>query len=114
MLPKENRLKNKKDFENLFKNGKGVKDGFLHIRFLKNNLEYSRFGFVAGIKFSKKAVDRNRIKRLLREAVKEKLKYFKKGVDIAIVASSGFKKGDAYNIKERLEKLFRKANLISH
>ncbi len=35
----------------------------------KNNLGYPRFAFVISKKFSKKAVDRNRVKRIIKEAL---------------------------------------------
>lgn len=39
---------------------------------LDNNLGISRFGFIAGKKVSKKAVDRNTAKRRLRSCIEEK------------------------------------------
>ncbi|MCX6765195.1 MAG: ribonuclease P protein component [Candidatus Nealsonbacteria bacterium] len=109
MLPKENRLKNKKDFEKVFKNGKGFKDGLLYVKFAGNNLKDSRFGFIVSTKVSKKAVVRNKIKRILRAALKSELKDIKKGVDAVIITSPGIEINDL-NIK--IEKLLEKAKLI--
>ncbi len=69
MLGKENRLRRKKDFEEIFKKGRSFKESFLVLKILKNNLKVSRFGFVVSQKVSKKAVVRNKIKRRLREIV---------------------------------------------
>ena len=63
-LPKKNRLKKKKDFEEVFKKGKAVRGNFLFVRYLKNSLQFPRFAFVVSSKVSKKAVARNRIRRL--------------------------------------------------
>ena len=70
MLPKENRLKKKKDFEKVIKQGRGVAGDFLSLKFLFTGAETSRVGFVVSKKVSAKAVVRNKIKRRLREAVK--------------------------------------------
>lgn len=73
-LNKKNRLKKKKDFESVFKKGKAIRGNFLFVRYLKNGLQFPRFAFVVSSKVSKKAVVRNRIRRLLSEAARTKLK----------------------------------------
>jgi len=89
MLPSENRLKKKKDFEHVFKQGRGLKDGFLSLRFVKNNLNLTRFGFMVGQKVSRKAVVRNKVKRRLRELSRAKLRDIKKGFDVVVIAGKG-------------------------
>lgn len=69
-LNKKNRLKKKRDFEDVFKKGKAVKGSFLFIKYKKNELGLSRFGFVVSAKVAKKAVERNRIRRILSEVVR--------------------------------------------
>lgn len=73
-LPKKNRLKKKKDFEEVFKKGKAFRGNFLFVRYLKNDLQFPRFAFIISAKVSKKAVVRNHIRRYLSEAVRIKLK----------------------------------------
>ena len=111
MLSLKNRLKKQKDFENVFKNGRGFKEGSLYLKIDKNNLQSSRFGFVVSKKFSKKAINRNRIKRILREVVKERIDAVKKGMDIVIVVSPEIK-ADFQELKEITNKLFKKSGLI--
>ena len=94
MLSGINRLKKKKDFERVFRRGRGLKDGFLSLKFAKNNLGLTRFGFVVGQKVSHKAVIRNKVKRRLRELVRVKLGNIKKGFDVAVVASKGAEAGN--------------------
>ncbi len=89
MLSGINRLKKKRDFEYVFKQGRGLKEGFLSLKFAKNNLEVTRFGFVVGQKVSRKAVVRNKVKRRLRELAKVKLENIKKGLDVVVVAGKG-------------------------
>lgn len=112
MLPKANRLTKKKDFERIFKEGRGLKEDFLLLKFLPNNLDTNRFGFVIGQRISKKAVIRNRIKRRLRELVRLELPIMKKGNDIVLLARPGLETKSSWEIKETLNKLFKKARLI--
>jgi DNA polymerase III sliding clamp (beta) subunit (PCNA family) len=57
MLPKENRLKKKKEFEAIFENGRTVKGKNIIVRYLGNGLEYTKVGFIVSKKVSKKAVE---------------------------------------------------------
>lgn len=67
--PKAEKLKQKREIELLFAKGKWVTCGNLRIISLPENLSDSlQFGVSVSKRFYKKAVDRNRIKRLLREA----------------------------------------------
>jgi len=112
MLPKENRLKKNKDFKKVFKDGKGFKEDFLVLKKAKNNLEISRFGFAVSKTFFKKATLRNKIKRRLREAVRIRLNEIKKGIDAVIIAGPGLETKDFREIKEIVNKLFKKAKII--
>ena len=112
MLAKRNRLKKQKDFERVFKKGRGAKEDFLYLKVVKNELKSSRFGFVVSKKFSKKAVLRNRIKRRLAELIRIKLPKIKKGIDVAIVVMPEFGTRDFWEIEEIVDKLFEKAKII--
>lgn len=94
MLPGINRLKKKKDFEQVFRRGRGLKQGFLSLKFIKNGSDSTRFGFVVGQKVSHKAVVRNKVKRRLRDLAKLKLRDVKKGFDVVIVAGKGAEAGN--------------------
>jgi ribonuclease P protein component len=112
MLPKANRLKKKKDFEKVFKKGKGYKEDFLYLKVAKNNLKNSRFGFAVSKKISKKATIRNQIKRRLRELARIKLPQIKKGVDGVIVVMPGLEKKDFWEMESIIDKLFTKAKIL--
>ncbi len=112
MLPKENRLKKNKDFEKVFKEGEGFKEDFLVLKKVKNNLKSSRFGFAVSKTFFKKATLRNKIKRRLRESVRIKLNEIKKGIDGVVIARPGLETKDFREIKEIVNKLFKKAKII--
>ena len=113
MLPKENRLKLKKDFEIVFKKGKSFSQDILFLKVLENDSNIKRFGFIVSRKISKKAVIRNKVKRRLREAVGTRLKEARSGVDCVLVALPGIEKRVFVDIKKSVDKLFEKANIIS-
>jgi len=109
MLKKENRLKKKKDFEKVFKEGKSFKNNFLIVKINENNLNFPRFGFVVSKKVSNKSVERNKIKRRLREIVKKKSKKIKgKGIDGIFIALPSIKGKNFKEIGKVVENLFKK------
>lgn len=106
MLPKENRLTKKKEFDLVFKNGKSIKQGFLIFKFLKNNLTQSRFGFIISKKVFTKANQRNKVKRRLRAVVQDGLNTIKYPIDVVVVALPGTNK-EFLKIKEAVVKFFK-------
>jgi len=111
MLPKVNCLKRKKDFERVFKEGKGFKEDFLFLKFYLNNLKKSRFGIIVSQKISKKAIIRNKIKRRIRAVINSKLPKIKKGMDIVLVVLPGLETKDFWEIEDTINRLFEKAKI---
>lgn len=66
-LSQKHRLVSKSDFDKTFQDGKAVKSSFLFIKSRINKLNFPRFGFVVPKKVYLRAVDRNRLKRVLAE-----------------------------------------------
>lgn len=112
MLPKKNRLRKKKDFEEGLRNGKGFKEDFLILKTKKNKLKEIRFGFIVSQKVSKKAVVRNKIKRRFREVAKEMTKRIIENTDIILIALPGTETKDFQEIKKVIEKLLKKAGIL--
>ncbi len=112
MLPKNNRIQNKKDIDRVFKKGKGLKEDFLILKIIKNNSNKVRFAFIVSKKISLKASIRNKIKRKLSEITRLKLKTIKPGQDIALIASPGLETKDFWEIEETITKLFKKSGII--
>ena len=90
-LPTVNRLKDKKDFERVFKKGNAVKGNFLFIKLLENCIPVSRFGFIVPAKIISSAVARNRIKRIFSEVARKYIDQGQKNLDILVIFN---KKGD--------------------
>lgn len=112
MLPKLYRLKRKKDFEKILKEGKRTKFSFLVLIKHKNKLNYSRFGFVVPNKVSKKATVRNQIKRRLRSLVWQNFERIQKGIDVILLALPGLENKTYQELEKILGKLFQKGKII--
>jgi len=113
MLLRANRLRKKRDFEKVFKEGEGFQEKFLFLKLRENEKEESRIGFVIPKKYFRKAVLRNKLKRRLREQVRKKLPQIKKGYDIVMVGREGLEKMDFWETDEMLEKLLFKAGVFT-
>ena len=112
MLPKSYRLTQEKDFRRISVSGKSFFSHLFRLRLAKNNLEVSRFAVVVSAKVSKKAVERNRLKRQLREIIRLNLNKIKGGYDISLSPNSRALGGSYQDLETETLKLFSKARLI--
>ena len=112
MLKKELRIRKQKDFDNIFNKGVYFSEKFLALKIVENNLEISRFGFIVSNKISKKAVERIRIKRLLREVVRLKWDKIKSGFDVLFIFRGKEVKKSFQEIDIVVEKLLKKSGLL--
>lgn len=112
MLEQKNRITKKKDFDRIFKDGVGFKDGFLALKIIKGTTGASRFAFVVSQKVSKKATVRNKIRRRLREVARPLIGKIKNKVDGVFVALPGLEKKDFTETKENLERIIKKTKLF--
>ncbi|MDD3032766.1 MAG: ribonuclease P protein component [Candidatus Pacebacteria bacterium] len=111
MLKRENRLTKKKDFERVYKKGRGIKTDSLFLKILENEQEITRIGIVISKKVSKRAVIRNKIKRRIREIVKKSS--LKPGFDLIIVTYPQIKEKDFQQLEEEINQLFKKAKCLN-
>jgi ribonuclease P protein component len=88
MLNLKNRIRLTNDFKDILKNGRSFFCKDLYIKTKDNKLDNSRFGIIISTKVSKKAVQRNHLKRIIREIIKENLSNIKNKQDVVIVLSS--------------------------
>lgn len=112
MFAKENRLTKDKDFDNAFKNGRSAYDKTLGLRAVKNNLNVNRFGILISAKISKKAVERNKLKRRIREILKNIVFSDNSGYDIVVIALPGSAQKDFSELEQSLGGVLRKLKLI--
>ena len=115
MLPAPHRLKGKKTFDELFRLGKTFSNDVLMLKALKGEAgQPTQFGFGASLKFSKKAVERNKAKRWMREAVRAKIDEIQPGWQVALFISPRVPK-EKLNlnlIQEKTENLLKKAKIL--
>lgn len=86
MLNKKNKIYKKKETEDVFRGGKSSFNNFLGVRALKTDSKDTRFVIVVSARVSKKAVERNKIKRQLNEVARLNLKLLQPGYDFFILA----------------------------
>lgn len=104
MLPKVNLLRKEKDFEAVFKNNRSYYGSCIGIKVRKNEDETLRFGFLVGGKVSKKAVERNLIKRQIKAVVKDNLANINKGNDVVFITLPNILGKEFVNIKDEVAK----------
>lgn len=85
MLPFKNRLTRRSDFKKVQKSGQFFSEGNIAVKMTPNNLPETRVGVMVGLKFSKKATERNQAKRKVRDFLQKRIKEMKKGMDVAVM-----------------------------
>lgn len=83
MLPKKNRLK-KEDFQKVIQRGIFFSVEDFSVKYFSNHLPHIRVGFAVSKKNFKKAADRNRIKRIMREIIRSFLPQITAQADIVL------------------------------
>lgn len=107
MLKKLHRLSKREDIDDVFGKGRFIKGSFVSLKVKKTKFDYARLGVIAGQKISKKATERNRAKRQLREAASPHIKEMK-GVDVMLLPTADILGRTFGEIKEEVERLFKK------
>ncbi|MCL5666460.1 MAG: ribonuclease P protein component [Patescibacteria group bacterium] len=111
MFNRKSRLAKKKDVERVFARGRGFFNPYFTIKFLRKPGSGSRFTVVVSTKVSKRAVRRNRLKRLLREFIRMRLLFLTEG-DYAVVVKPAAEKLPAKEYLEKFKELAVSARLL--
>jgi len=120
-LPKVNRLKERRDFQLIFKSGIRRHSTLMTLRATKEPKTLpqqqppspTRLGISVGLKVSKKAVTRNRIKRLIRVAFRELLPQIALGWKIVIIVRQEAVGCKYERFLRELKQLLLEANIIN-
>mgnify|MGYP001574210280 CR=1 FL=1 len=114
MLAKKYRLTKQGDFKEVFSKGRGLAGRFFSIRYAPNTLENSRFAVVVANRVSKKATQRNRLKRQVREIIYLNLDKICGGnFDIIVNALFPALNKEFSNLEGDLLAIFKKINLFN-
>jgi ribonuclease P protein component len=109
-MERKYRLRLSVDFQRTRREGKAWTDHLMVLCALPNDLTYSRFGFAASKRIGK-AVDRNRARRRMREAVRLCRGTLAEGWDMVFVARPPIALATYAEIVRAIEKLLSQANL---
>lgn len=129
MLKENNRLKKVRDFNLVMKDGRWASGEFLDLKYVDlekmksgfpKNVDVDNFkkqlrvAFSVGLKFSKKAVERNRIRRQMSEVVRllQKEGAIKDGFYLMLVAKKVSKDKNYADISAEIKLLLSKAKAI--
>ena len=93
----------------VYQQGKVWASGLVVMKALPNGLSLSRYGFAVTKKVGK-AVQRNRLKRLLREIMR--LQSLKPGWDIVFIVRSVAASADYHQLERAVAKLLARAQLL--
>lgn len=111
MFNQNNRLRKTKEIEKTFKNGKSFYNNLLGFKVLKNDLNESRFCVIISAKISKKAVERNKIKRRVRAVINNDLGQVKKGFDVIIIVTKNIINLGFSDLKQEIEDSLKKIGI---
>jgi len=103
------RLTGSKRFSQIHRDGSSAANRYLVIRFLPNGLDRSRFGFLTSKRIGN-AVVRNKVKRRLREAVRQNR--VRAGWDAVFIARTGIEKAGYQELKQAADNLLRRSKLV--
>ena len=110
-FPREERLKGRDEIRKVFSERKGVSCPGARLLSLRNSLPYNRIAFTFSRKFGT-AVERNRSRRLSREAYRFLRKELRQGYDMVLLVYPGSGRDVLLNRMEQLRELFSRAGLL--
>ena len=112
MLAKKIRLKGKKNFDRIEKEGKVYQSANFGIAYIKRgDGDPSRFGFIVSTKIAKDAVDRNRFKRAMSEAVRLASIDLENGFDVVFLAKTSIVRVPTSEIMKEVRFSLRESGL---
>ena len=108
------RLRANADFQRVRREGSTFAQPLLVMAVSSNDLDHGRFGFVVG-RWIGKAVDRNRIKRRMRESVRVRVQRdeITVGWDVVFIARHPMADATFHQVDEAIGLLLRRAGLAS-
>lgn len=112
MIKYENRLKKNKQFQYIYRHGTGAKYGTIAIVFIKTKVKPYKVGFSVSNKIGK-SVQRNRVKRQMREAFSQIAMQVDRRFNYVFVAREGICDKDFHQIKADMLGAVKLAGLLN-
>lgn len=123
MLPKANRLKNRRHFVGVYRQGVRYETDHLTLRALGPKISYSQsahrpshptqIGIVIGKKVDKRAVYRNRIKRQIRATLRQLLPQIQRGWQLVFIVRPNVQSCNSDQFLQELEQLLVQAEVLN-
>jgi ribonuclease P protein component len=110
VLPRELRLKERHRFQAVYRRGRFWSNPEMAVHVLSRPESGTQFGFVVGKKVGG-AVQRNRVRRLLREACRALVPGVRAGVDVVIVGRPAATGAALAQLKDGMRALFQRAGI---
>lgn len=104
-------LKNRIEFDKVYKNGRSIANRLLVMYYLPNGLTYNRYGISVSKKVGNSVV-RHRATRLIRESIRLCDCVFNSGLDIVVVARTGIRNTKFVDVDGSYHHLLKLARLI--
>lgn len=109
MLPRVNRLTTKSDFQKVLKNKNFVHGKYFGVATLHEEVSKpAMVGVIVSNSVSKRATERNRIKRIARDVAYKHLTKFPEGIKIVVLAKKQANTILSLELREDLEKMFKR------
>jgi len=105
------RLRDKDRFQQVRRQGRSYKHPLIVMVILPNDLPHSRFGFTASKRIGN-AVKRNRVRRLMREAVRLQWDDIAPGWDVVCIARRPIATATFHEVQAACQTLLAKAGLL--
>ena len=112
MLPAKQRLTKQRDFVRINKSSRPFFTAAWRLKYSANNSAENRYAVVVSTKVSKKATQRNRLKRRAREIIRLNQAKIKAGYDLIVTGQTPGLKLNYQQLQEELLKLLAKARLL--
>ncbi len=112
MLPAPHRLRQFRDFQRVYRDGKSTTSTLVRVCVASNTVDHTRFGVVIPNKLIKKATQRNRKKRQVRAALQALLPHVQPGLDVVVSAQAGLVGAEYADILADLRNTLTKARVL--
>ncbi len=112
MFSKKQRLCKQKEIEAVFNGRISAYGQIFGLKAIDSPLKQSRYTVIIGTKVSKLAVERNRIKRIVKNILKKHDPEMKKIVDCVIITLKPAKNQTSVEIEKAIENLLKRTRLI--
>jgi ribonuclease P protein component len=111
MLRKPYRLRQSRRFTEVKRKGLSSADRLIVLTVMPNELAHSRIGFSVS-RYIGGAVKRNRVKRLMREAVRSRIEQIAPGYDLVFIARNPIRSAPSVNIHRSITRLLGRMGLL--